>query len=296
MSVVKPITYTPSMLISTTAVESRPAYSATTTYAKDATVHHGGQIYTSLAASNTGHTPGTVDAALWWSLVGPDNRSAMFDDAVSTATTATNSLTVVLAPGIINSIGLFGLQGLSITITETDGPAGAEVYSKTFGLDGTIIADWYQYFFEPFVQQKELIITDLPPYGTSRLTITITGGGTVGVGTLVMGTVYDIGRTLIGVGLPTEDYSKVEFSEFGEVKLTRRPSSKRTTFQTVVPRVQLRKVYQVLDDLRATPAVWIVSRLGTDTPANVFGIRSSWTPVIDHLDSVTLSIELKGMT
>lgn len=296
MSVVKPTPFVPAMLVSTTATDSTPLWSSAVNYLKDAKVRHERSIYISLAHPNENHSPTAADANSWWYRVGPDNIHAMFDDAISTPTLATGSLTTTLSPGICNSVAFFGLQGQSITVTVRDGSAGPVVYTKTLTLDGTILGDWYQYFFEPYVQLKELVITDLPPYASAHTTAAITGGGEVGVGTMVTGTVYDTGKTLMGVGLPTEDYSRVETDEFGTTRLTRRTSAKRITLQTIVPRQQLRKVYQVLDDLRATPAVWLVSRLATDSPATALGVLASWQPVIAHPDTVTLSIEIKGMT
>ncbi len=43
------------------------------------------------------------------------------------------------------------------------------VYSRTNGLDGTVLNDWYMYFFEPFVQKGEVVLTDLPPYNSGYL-------------------------------------------------------------------------------------------------------------------------------
>lgn len=296
MSVIKPTPITPAMVVSTTATDSTPAWSSATIYAREALVAYQQNIYYSVADGNVAITPAAPDAAQWWLLVGPDNMRAMFDDVISTATTAADSLSVTVAPGINNSLALFGMQGRHVHITVRNGAGGPVVYEHAAELDGSIVNDWYQYFFEPFLQEKELILTDLPPYASAHITMLITGTGTVGVGTMVVGTEYSIGRTLMGVGLSNEDYSRVDIDEFGTVKLTRRNSAKRTTFRTTVPRAELRKVYQILDDLRATPAVWRVSRLATDSPANVFGIRSSWEPVIEHEDMVILSIELKGMT
>lgn len=294
LKVIKPVTFSTSMLISSTATEPAAAWAAGTAYAKGAVVDFGTHLYESLVNNNTGNSPAT--SPTFWLQTGPDNTHAMFDDQVNTATTATNSLTVVLAPGLINSLALVNLQGSSVSISITDGPGGAVVFSRTIGLDGTIITDWYQYFFEPFIQKSELTITDLPPYGSARVTVTVTGGGTVGIGNLVMGTFYELGEVLMSPTLGTDDYSVVTTDEFGTTTLVRRNSSKRAEMQVLLERGQMRKVFQVLDDLRATPAVWIPSQRDEDSPLSVYGIRSSFRIVVEYATHVLCSLELKGMT
>lgn len=294
LKVIKPVGFAAPMLVSTTATDTAPAWAQATSYAGGAVVRYNGSLYESLAAANAGNNPETaVDK---WVRTGPDNVHAMFDDAISTATTASNSLTVVVATGIINSLSLINLTGSSVTVRVTDGAGGPEVYRQTFSLDGTVITDWYQYHFEGYVQKSELTITDLPPYANARMTITLTGGGTVGIGTAVFGTVYSLGEVLMGTGLGIDDYSKVTTDEFGETTLVRRNSSKRSDMQVLVPRQQMRKVFQIMDSVRATPCVWIPSRLDEDAPLGVFGICSSFRVAIQYATHILMTIELKGMT
>ncbi len=294
MKVIKPVTFNTAMLISSTAAESAPAWSAGTSYAKGAVVDYGTHLYESLVNSNVGNTPDT--AATFWLNTGPDNTHAMFDDEVSTQTTATSSLTVVLAPGIVNSLALINVAGTTATVTVHDSPGGSQVFTKTFDLDGTIVADWYQYFFEPYVQRQEVTLTDLPPYANARITVTITGSGAVALGNLVMGTFYVLGEALARPTLRTDDYSLVTTDEFGKTTLTRRNSSKRADVQLLFERGQMRKVYQILDELRATPCVWITSDRSDDSPLTVYGIRSGFSVVVEYATHCLANLELKGMT
>ena len=294
MKVIKPTTFVESMLISSTATETYAAWAAGTTYAEGARVRYGARVYQSLAAGNVGNTPSNSPAS--WANIGPTNTMAMFDDEVSTSTTAASSLTVVVAPGLVNSMALVNLAGSSVTITVTDGAGGPTVFSRTIDLDGTIIGDWYQYFFEPYVQKSELTITDLPPYANARVTVTLTAAGSVGIGNLVFGTIYELGETQMGASLGTDDYSAVTTDEFGITTLVRRNSAKRSDLQLLVARNQMRKVFQVLDDLRATPCVWIPSPSDQDAPLSVYGIRSSFRIVVEYPNHVLCTLEIKGMT
>ena len=294
MKVIKPVTFTTAMLISSTAIEANPAWSSSTTYAKNAKVDFGTHIYQSLVNNNNGNNPET--SPTFWNLVGPDNIHAMFDDETSTQTTATNSLSLVVAPGIINSLALINIVGSSVTVTALDSPGGTQIYNKTFGLDGTIITDWYQYFFERYDFKKELAITDLPPYANARITVTITGTGTVALGNLVMGTVYDIGVASMGASIAIEDYSKVNTDEFGITTLTRRNSAKNTSQQILIDRVNQGYVFALMDGLRSIPCVWIPSELDSDSLLTVYGIFSNFALTVAYPTHSLYNLDIKGMT
>ncbi len=161
-------------LVYSNAIEVNAAWSSATTYAKDALVDFQESIWISLVNSNTNNSP-SAPASTFWSRVGPDNRASMFDGQISTLTTSTTPLIVVLSTGIINSTALLGLSGNSAAIHVTDGASSSVVYSRTTGLDGTILDDWYMYFFEPFVQKGEVVLTDLPPYNSGYLVMILSG-------------------------------------------------------------------------------------------------------------------------
>ena len=200
MKVIKPVAFDAAThLVSSTAVETYSAWAAGTTYAKDAFVDYGTHIYQSLVNSNTGNQPDTSPTQ--WVLIGPDNTHAMFDGQTSTATTSTSPLTVVLTTGLANSLAVLGLVGTQLVVQVRDGAGGPLVYDRTISLDGTFIYDWYQYFFEPNVQVGEVVLTDLPPYLNARLTATLTGTGTIQIGTLTWGTQYNLGDAEYGASL-----------------------------------------------------------------------------------------------
>lgn len=295
MKVIAPTTFSAAThLVSSTAVEAYAAYNAATTYAKDARVDYGTHIYQSLVNSNTGNTPDT--SPTFWVLVGPDNTHAMFDDQISTATTSTSPLTVVLDTGLANSLALFGLVGNEVQITATDGPSGPTVYDETFSLDGTFIFDWYQYFFEPYVQIEELILTDLPPYANARLTMELTGSGTVEIGQLVFGSQYELGDAEHGATIGITDYSRKDTDEFGVTTFVQRAFSKRLTARLMLDTVQINRVQQVLARVRATPAVWVgVPDDSTFNPLTVYGYYRDFSIDVAYPTKSYCSLEIEGL-
>jgi hypothetical protein len=295
MRVIKPVAFDPAThLVSSTAVESASAWAAGTTYAKDAIVDYGTYLYQSLVNSNTGNQPDTSPTQ--WGPLGPDNTHAMFDEQVSTATTSTSPLTVVLNPGIVNGVGLLGLVGQQVTVTVTDGAGGPTVYSQTISLDGTEIYDWYQYFFEPRVQIEEIVLTDVVPLSTARLTVSITGSGTVQIGNLSFGTQYELGEAEYGAGLGIIDYSRKDTDEFGVTTFVRRGFSRRLSARLMLSTQQITRIHRVLSDLRATPAVWILADDDTYRPGVVYGFFRDFSIEIAYPTQSYCSLEIEGLT
>lgn len=251
-------------------------------------------IWESVQTPNTGHIPGSD--ALYWAAIAPTNRWAMFDGEISTQTVQAGSLTVVLKPGCVNSLALFGLEGASLDVTVRDGLAGPVVYSRTVVLDGTLIADWYQYFFEPSVQLGEVVLTDLPPYGNAHVTVSLGGSGSVKCGILVAGTAYALGDTQYGASAGIIDYSRKDTSATGTTTFVRRRYSKRMSAPLMLQNAQLNKVQRVLADLRATPCAWI----GTDAPGfeplTIFGFYRDFSIDVAYPAHSLCSLEVEGLT
>lgn len=298
MKVIKPITVTPAMILASNAVEAYAAWSAATTYSKDQIVDYGEGYWISLVNSNLNNIPDAVGST-FWAFVRPDNKHAMFDGQVSTATTSTSPLAVTIAPGIVNSVAMIDLIGSSVTITMTDGGASPPVYTKTVDLDGSIVFDWYTYFFEPFVQLAEVVLTDLPPYSSGQITMTLTSGGNVAIGELLVGTVYELGEEGLeqGASVGIIDYSRKDTdTETGKTTFTRRAFSKRMSGQFLLNNGQLNAVQRILADIRAVPSVFIGSEAADYSPLIVYGFYRDFSIDIAYPTKSFCRIEVEGLT
>lgn len=297
MKVVKPTLITAAMLVSTDAIEAHAAWSAATAYGVDARVilTSTQRVYQRLIAGTTATSP-DADTVNWLD-VGPTNQWAMFDGEISTVTSATATLSVVLKPGYVNSLPLFGLVGQTLTVTVRDGLAGPVVYGpKAIVLDGTIIADWYQYFFEPAVQLADVVLTDLVPYQDAHITITLYGTGTVECGICLIGTFYVLGDTEFGADVSIIDYSRKETDAFGVTTFVRRAYSKRMSARMMLDTAQINKVQRVLADLRATPCAWIGADESGFEPLTVYGFYRDFSIDVAYPTKSYCSLEIEGLT
>lgn len=298
MKVIKPITVTDAMILASNAVEAHAAWLVGTTYAKDAMVDYGSHYYISLVNSNVGNIPDAVGSTFWLQ-TGPDNKHAMFDGQVSTATTSSSPLVVTIAPGIVNSVALIDLVGSSVTISMTDNGASPPVYTRTVGLDGSIVFDWYTYFFEPFVQLAEVVLTDLPPYTNGRITMTLTRIGGCSIGEFLVGTVYELGDVGMeqGASVGIIDYSRKDTdNETGLTTFVRRAYSKRMSGQFLLDNVQLNAVQRILADIRAVPSVFIGSEAADYSPLIVYGFYRDFSIDIAYPTKSFCRIEVEGLT
>lgn len=282
-------------LVSTTATETYATWSGATTYALADRKVYGLYVYESLQASNLNHQPDT--SPTWWVLVGPNNKFAMFDLATSTATTKASPLTVVLDTGAINSLALIGLIGTEVTLSMTDGAGGPTVYTNTIDLnDNSLVVDWYTYFFSPFVQLGDVVLTDLPAYNNARVTMALTGSGTVQVGELIYGLLYDLGSTEYGATVGIIDYSRKNTDEFGTTTFIERAFSNRMNCTFMLDNTQLNFVQRMLSSVRATQCVYIGSEDTDYAPLIVYGFYKDFTINIQYSTKSYCSLEIEGLT
>lgn len=297
MKLIKPVEFQSGHLISSNATETYAAWSSGTTYAKDAFVDYGTHIYQSLVNSNLNNQPDI--SPTFWQLVGPDNTHAMFDNQVSTQTSASPSLNVTIAPGVAtNSLAFLNLENAtSLVVNITDGPSGPNIYSKTIGLDDTPMIDWYMYFFEPYDLKTDVVLTDIPPYISSRITMNLLGSGTLKIGNFVYGNVYEIGGTQYGVTSGIRDFSVKQTDDFGNTTFVQRAYSKRMEAEVFIQNNQLNVITRLLTSIRAIPCVWI----GSDDPqyANTlvqFGFYKDFNITINYPSYSLCSLQIEGLT
>lgn len=299
LKVIPPLPITDSRLTSSNVAETDyAAWSAATTYAignrvlVTTGVH---KIYESLQASNLNKDPTTNPT--WWIEVSPTNRWKMFDTSNSTQTTNSNSIVVTITPGkVISAVALLNVDGTSIRVKVTD-PTDGVVYDNTVSLNyNGVINNWYNYFFDPIMRKKNVILTDLPAYGTAPIEITITyTGNTAKCGVCVLGSVNYIGEGIeLGASVGIQDYSRKEKNDFGDYVLVQRNYSKRARFSMAVLNDQIDALQDLLVDLRTTPCVWIGDDRYQSTM--IYGFYKDFDIVIAYHLVSDCNIEIEGLT
>lgn len=303
MKFIRPTAITDARLVSSSVPEAdHPAWVAATSYTVGQRVIRIAThtIYENVIAGVNATLPELAPTR--WLAVAPTSRWAMFDQKVGTVTTAANSMTIVLAPGRINSLALLGLSAATVTVALVAG--GETVYSASTNLtSGVNVGDWYQYFYEPVYETSELVITNLidaallnlPAYGDGVLTIVITRtGGTVSLGMLVVGLVTEVGNTQYGASVSIRDFSRKEPDAFGNYQLVERAYSQKLSLDVVVMKVDVDAVVKNVSRFRATNVVWIGSTAYGSLI--VYGFIADWTMTIENFSFSQFRAEIEGMT
>lgn len=281
-----------------------PIYDAAYPYTIGEKTEYNGQLWSAKVSGTLG-TPTTTNTTQWelivtdytsqkWQDVGPSNRYAMFDDQVSTQTVSSAPLEIILETGYINSLALVGLSGVSVTVVATTG--SLETFRETFALDATVIGDWYQYYYEESTPVSEVVVYGIPPYSQTRVTITVDGTSHVAIGNIAFGTSYFLGETEYGATAGITDYSTKETDDFGTTTFVRRDFAKRMSARLMLDNVQLRKVQNILADLRATPCVWTGTDDETYAPLVVYGFYREFSLEIAYPTKSYCSLDIEGLT
>lgn len=293
MKVIKPIIITPAMIVSNTAANVDADYNPATAYALNARCTYGGVIWACIQGPATGQQPDI--SPLHWSNKGPANASALFDDKISTPTTASTSLTLVLEPGYVNALALFGLAGDTLTVTARNGIAGPVVYSATRKLKRRIVTSLYEYLYERSAQLREVVLTGLPTRKDLHITLTITGAS-VSIGMLSVGSLMVIGEAQYGMTLDLIDYSLNTTDKNGVTTFVKGLFAKRMSGVVVVNNSFFTRVARDLEALSGIPCAWIGTSKDGYTPLTIFGsFRNAPLSVDNHAQS-TINFDIEGRT
>lgn len=234
----------------------------------------------------------------YWLDKGPTQRYAPFDSYTSTAATGTTSMTYVLKPGFFNAIALYGLVGLSLSISVKDATGGTVIYSKTIDLTEPSIG-WYEYLFSPRKPINKVILKGIPIRPTAELTVTITAssGQPVAIGMMNIGDYAALSETWGGTqfGASAEPTSNSYFknNSDGTTAIVKRPSATNMRASVMIPKGEadqaLYKVQSVLD----VPVSWIASDVSGFAGLNVFGLGSA-SLSYDSPSYATMNISVRG--
>lgn len=302
MKVIKPITVT-SAILTSSIQEPDPSVgevawtSGTYTLGQRRILASTHKVYEVVATSTTAQpeTGGVVSDD--WVVVGATNKFACFDDVIdSRATTSSHFEMTITPPGIVNSVAGFGLVGVgSVQIVVTDSVDG-EVYNETLDLtDDSMVIDEYTWCFSPVVFRTNFAVTDLPAYISPDIDITFDGDTTLGVGELVLGSALTLGQASYGTNVQMLDFSVVERDAFGNRVVVRRRTAKLTEFSVGVMKNRLNYVYNILDDLRTIPCVWI-GEGNEDDATLTFGYHTSNRLPIETPTMNNVIITVEGLT
>lgn len=285
--------------------DDNPAWAIGVTYEEGDRVHvvstH--KVYESLKAGNTGKDPtkpasqfNVSGTPTWWAEAGPTNKRAMFDGMISTQTAGNSPLVITLRPGAFNGMALFGLDADTISVVAKSAPGGDVIYTTggDIPLEGSMPADYYEYFFDQFKPQTQFITTGIQPYGASELVITLKKGtGKAKVGMIAVGDVKPIGIPERNSSVSPKSYAYFKENGYGEVTIRRGMSATNLSLSLRVELEDADDVIQTLQNLLDVPVAVIGSIAQYHTKMSTFGVMSGDMSYGTYPDR-TLNLTVRG--
>lgn len=234
-----------------------------------------------------------------WQDIGPTDKWAQFDTSTSTQTLATSPYSVTLQPGFFNALWLGNLQGATVTVTIKDAPGGTVVLTQTTALDGPYLDEW-DYCWGPYRDTKTLLVSGLDPYPSAEVTISITAtSGQAGVGMVAIGDLRDLliglsGGTEYGATAEPVDYSYINTDAFGNTTIVKRHAATDMRVRVFLEQSDADYALRTMQDVLATPAVWIAADLDGYVGLSVFGLGSGRV-IYEGPNHAGLEINVKGL-
>lgn len=301
LSVLVPVEITDAVLSSTNVAETDySAWSNVTTYAVgdrviSVSTH---MVYESAKASNLNKDPTDIanrtGTTIWWVEVSPTNAWKMFDGESTSQTIAAAPITVVLEPGPINSIYAAKLTADTAVVTIKDVAGGTEVYSETIILEDSAPPDYYEYFYSPYHQQPDFLLTDLPPYGQCEVTVSLTGSGNLACGMFQVGDLRPLGVTQTGAKTIPKTYSYIGIDDFGNNEIKRRKSAKDVALSAKIAPGEENTALDIIGSVLDIPVLWVAAALPDLSGLRIFGLGSGDLSYNNDQPTI-LNVNIKGL-
>lgn len=255
------------------------------------------RIYEAVGSS-TGVNPATDDGTNWLN-IGATNRWKAFDQKIGDPVTQVDSISYTLTDdnSTPTGVALFGLKGVTATVTVTDSVEGV-VYNQTNSLlDSDEIFDWFSYFFEEITYVTTTLFTGIPPYRGSTVSVTVTEdtGETAQLGQLVFGYVTDLGVTTYGTAISIQDFSRKETDAFGNFIVVERAFANLVDFDVRLPTQTAGRVRRILAEYRATPIVYVGNE-NSGFGTIVYGFYRNFDITLDTPSLSFAAIEVEGLS
>ena len=272
-----------------------PLFSLYATYALGERVtDSSGSVYECKEAGTIGKP---LAGQVSWLEIAPSNNIAMFDKQTATKSIANKEISFTVNSGIIDTVGMVGLDADMAVVTVRNGLAGAIVFTKTVGLTGGNPTNaWDYYFSEPTLRRTQIVVDGIPPYVNSHVTITLTGGAAISVGNVFFGKNKDIGLAQYGLTAGIIDFSVKTTDAFGATTFVKRGFKKKVNVRTFVDNTALNLLQNLLYNLRAEPCLWQFSDDPDLSEATIlYGYYKDFSTDISYPTNSYVNIEIEGL-
>jgi len=258
--------------------------------------------------SNTNKNPVTNNVDLstglpYWVEIGVLNKFAAFDTTSNTQSIGASPAMQFkfLAGRSYSSVAFTNLDVETITVSLVDSADDTNIFwTETKESATRTFEDWYEFAFNPFSSAKNMLFSNIPPFGSARTIIDAnqSGGVVPKIGGIILGELFNIGNLTYGASRPQLNYSAIVTDEFGNTTLTRRPSKGAIDGILQCTSNQANIILELQDALNAIPTVWIGLNEEIQNYYNSFfilGVYTEFEPTFDKMDMFRVKIYVKEL-
>ena len=266
------------------------AYAGGATYALADIVSNIGadvhELYKSQVASNLGNA---LSDTTKWLRLGSTNARAMFDDTYDSQTTNADSIVTVLTMGTAtNTLYLGNLDASSVTVEQS-----VSGFSRTINLNSHPVTNWYDFYYEDLIRIQDMVLTNLPPYPGSTITVTINNpGGTAKCGICLVGKGISIGTTQQDMSASFVSFSGTTTDGFGYTTFAKRGNLKTLDLEVDIFPGFEDEAFRILDKFSDVAMLFITTT--QNTLGMLYGSLQGWT-VPKGFSGKKAPIKLKGL-
>lgn len=252
-------------------------------------------VFESTADANTGNDPMVLTDPPKWNRRQYTNRWAMFREPLHRQTEMAEEIDITIAPGRINSVAFFGLDGVSLELTLTD-PTDGVLYQRTVSLRNSgAITSWYAYLTEPIRRRRDISLWDLPVAGQAELRIRVLApGGVAKCARVVVGMQKTIGRAEYGATFSISNYSSIAFDDWGNFIGQQRPFAKRSSVQVWCENNRIEDVHAMLAEYRSTLLAWSTFNNMYEGLSLIYGVYKEFSVVVPYKNHSLCNLEVWG--
>lgn len=260
------------------------------------------KVYQSLQAGNVGNNPlndiqnDPNNLPVFWVEIGATNRYRPFDGLRNNVVVGTAPMTYVITPDVVtDGLAILNIDAQDIDVTVTFG--ATVVYDQNFLLVTRGVSNWYEFFFAPFEQKRNIYVDGLPPLIGAVITVTLNRDvGNVSMGVLAVGNSLFIGKAQYGALSDIRSFSKTEPNEFGTTTLIKRTPKVQTRQRLIADKGLTTFLFELREQVESVPCVWSTVDEESDDFYNAYilsGIFERFVINAENPVQTTLELELR---
>jgi len=302
-----PVNVTDSLLTSSTVSEpdtGESVWSAANSYSvgDEVILAAKHRVYTNLIGGVDSASPHLAlgGSSPRWRDTRATNKWSCLDYKRANQTVGTSPITMVFRPGVFDSIKIYGVDALSISISIKDAPGGAVVYTYSSDLQEPPIDHW-DYYFGQIRTVPTKLVSGLTIYADPEVTVTLTNGtSAVKLGAIVFGDLRNLlpddiefGGVEVGASAKPINNSYVKKDDAGNNVIVDGAAGTGIDFRITCPVDVAPSILTTLKDVLTKPVAWIGSDTQSKAGVDAFGIGQG--SIYYHANHAAITISVPGV-